>query len=120
MAGELVPLVMVPRYSCYSGATTFTSIPIDCTRYSIVALNVWRAPLVGSSPTFGITLQESTDQESWTTVDGTTANSDPGADTQALYEGNLKRRWFRVRIILGGTDPVATCWAVGTLEMRET
>ena len=122
MAGELVPLVMMPRYSCYSGADTFYTMPLDVTAYESVILNVWRSPLVGTTPTFGLTFQESTDAStdaSWSTVTGVSAGVDPGADTETQYTGTLKKRWFRVKLVLGGTGPVSTCWAVGFLERRQ-
>ena len=85
MAGELTPLVMLPRYTTYAGATEFTTIAMDVTEYSSVILSVWRGPINfesgGAAGTFAITLQESTDQVNWTTCTGTTANSDPGENT---------------------------------------
>lgn len=120
MAGELVPLVMLPRYSTYSGAATFTTIGMDVTDYQSVILNVWRAPLIGTSATWTITIEESTDQENWSTVTGTTPNFDPGASTEAQMSGTIKKRWLRVKVVVGGTNPSATCWAIGFLEMRES
>ena len=46
MAGVLVPFVLLPRYSCYSGADDFTTNPIDLSAYAAVIMNAWRAPLV--------------------------------------------------------------------------
>ena len=40
MAGELVPLVLLPRYTTYAGADTFTSIGMDVTPYSKAIVNV--------------------------------------------------------------------------------
>ena len=119
MAGELVPLVMLPRYSSYAGADTFTTIGMEVSDYSSAIVNAWRGPLVGTSPTFGITFQESTDQNSWSTCAGTTADSDPTADTEVQYTATLNKRWFRIKVTLGGTDPIGTCWAIGFLELRE-
>lgn len=120
MAGELVPLVMLPRFSSYSGATDFTTIGMEVADYTSAIINVWRGPLTGTSPTFGITFQESTDQVNWSTCSGTTANDDPGSGTEKQYTPTLKKRWFRVKVTLAGTDPGVTCWALGFLEMRES
>lgn len=114
-AGELVPLVMLPRYSTFHGATDFTTIAMDVTEYQNAILNVWRGPSAG---TFGITFEESTDQDTWKTCDNTTALSDPGAGLEAQYTAYLNRRWFRVKVTVGGTNPSVTCWAVGYLESR--
>ena len=120
MAGELIPLVLLPRYTTYAGASSFVTIAMDVTDYESAIVNVWRGLLIGTSPTFGITFQESTDQVTWSTCSGTSAGSDPGAETEAQYTATLKKRWFRVKVDLGGTDPIATCWAVGFLEERQT
>lgn len=53
----------------------------------------------------------------WTTCTGGAA-TDPGTNTEAQVVATLKKRWFRVKVTLGGTDPIGTCWAVGFLEER--
>ena len=122
MAGELVPLVMLPRYSTFAGATTFTTIAMDVTEYSKAILNVWRGPMsVGDG--FALRCQESTDGTNWSDcvpVSPTTWPVDPGADTEAQYEAELRKRWFRVELIVTGSDPTVSCWAVGFLERRES
>jgi hypothetical protein len=118
MAGELVPLVMIPRFTTLSGAGDFYTVGMDVTEYETATLNVWRGPDVGTTPTFQITCQESTDQTNWTTCagSGATSNNTPGAEIQ--IEATLKKRWFRVKVTLGGSSPVLSCWAVGFLEER--
>jgi len=121
MPGELVPLVLLPRFSTYAGADDFHTVAMDVTEYSSAIVNVWRGKHVSAtSPTFGVTFQESTDQINWTTCSGTTANSDPGQDTEVQYTATLTKRWFRIKVTIGGTSPapVCTCWAVGFLEQR--
>jgi hypothetical protein len=119
MAGELVPLVLLPRHTSYVGATTFTTIGMDVTEYQKAIVNVWRGPLTGSSPTFAISFEESTDQDTWTTCTNG-SGGDPGTNTEAQYTPDLKKRWFRVKVVLAGTSPAVTCWAIGFLEMRES
>jgi len=119
MAGELVPLVLLPRYTTFNGSDTFTTIGMEVTDYTKAILNVWRGPVLnGGSVQF--TFEESTDQDSWTTCDGKTAGWDPGASTEDQVEPQLKKRWFRVKVVVGGTNPGVTCWALGFLEMRES
>ena len=43
MAGELVPLVLLPRYSTFSGAHSFTTIGMEVSDYSSAIVNVWRS-----------------------------------------------------------------------------
>jgi hypothetical protein len=119
MAGELVPLVMLPRYTTLTGATDFTTIGMEVADYTSAILNIYRGP-VANSGTFAITLEESTDQQSWSTCSGTTASYDPGSGTEGQQTATLKKRWFRVKITLTGTDPAVSCWALGFLEMRES
>jgi hypothetical protein len=119
MAGTLVPLVMLPRYSTYAGANTYTTIGMDVTDYERAILNVWRGTMTGSAPTFAISFEESTDQEVWSTCTNG-SGGDPGANTEAQYTPDLKKRWFRVKLVIAGTNPVGTCWAIGFLEQRES
>lgn len=122
MAGNLVPLVLIPRYSCYSGAHTFRTIAMDVTPYVNAIVNVWRSALTGTAtPTWTLVFEESTDQVDWSTcTGGPVGNNTPAAATETQYTLSLKKRWFRVSITLAGTDVVATCWAVGFLEERES
>jgi hypothetical protein len=117
MAGELVPLVLLPRYTTYAGNTAFTTIAMDVTEFQNAILNCWRGDLIGTAPSFGLTFQESTDQVSWSTCAGTTAAWDP-TSTESQATAQLKKRWFRVVVQLGGVDNIATCWIVGFLEER--
>jgi hypothetical protein len=48
------------------------------------------------------------------------ASYDPGSGTEGQQTATLKKRWFRVKITLTGTDPAVSCWALGFLEMRES
>jgi hypothetical protein len=73
--------------------------------------------MMGTSPTFAISFEESTDQDNWTTCVGG-SGGDPGATMEAQYTPTLSKRWFRAVLELGGTLPAATCWAVGFLEDR--
>ncbi len=119
MAGELVPLVLLPRYTTYAGASEFTTIAMDVSEYEKALVNAWRGKLVGSSPTFAMVFEESTDQQAWATCTNG-AGGDPGQETEVQYAPEFKKRWFRVKVTLGGTSPVATCWAIGFLELRQS
>lgn len=122
MAGELTPLVMLPRFTTLAGAATFTTIAMDVTDYQTAILNFWRGKMVANT-TFAVTCEESTDQETWTTCAGTNCSGfDPGELTEDQASATLKKRWFRLKVVLAGTGgayPEATCWAVGFLEDRQ-
>ena len=118
MAGELVPLVLIPRYTTLVGANTYTTIGMEVTDYSKALVNVWRSTMIGTSGTFGCQFEESTDQETWTVCSGGTGG-DPGADTEDQYTPVLAKRWFRIKITTTGTNAAVTMWAIGFLELRE-
>lgn len=122
MAGKLVPLVMLPRYSSFVGlpSVNFTTIPVEVSSYQKATLTVWRGPM-RSNWLFRVTCQESSDQQAWTTCSGTNANQfDPGANTEGVATPGFTKRWFRLSIELGSVaDMQVTCWAVGHLETRE-
>ena len=119
MAGQLVPLVLMPRFSAYVGAGTYVTVGMDVSDYEKAIVNVWRGVLTGSSPTFAISFEESTDQDTWAMCTGG-SGGDPGATTEVQYTPTLGKRWFRVKLVLGGTSPGVTCWAVGFLQDRES
>lgn len=130
MAGELVPLVLLPRYTTYSGKPAagpngepvfFSTVAMDVTQYETAIVSVWRGKLNGATtPGVQLTFQESVDQVTWTTCGGTTANFDPGENTETKYNAALTKRWFRIIVQLGGADNYVTCWAVGFLELRQS
>lgn len=119
MSGVFVPLVMLPRYTSFVGAGDFTTIGMDVSDYSAAYLNCWRGAMLGTSPTFAISFEESTDQVTWSTCTNG-SGGDPTQNTEVQYTPTLKKRWFRVKVSLGGTNPAVTCWAMGFLEKRES
>jgi len=119
MAGDLVPLVMMPRYTTLSGAMDFTTIGMEVADYTAAILNVFRGP-VSDSGTFAVNFEESTDQQTWSTCSGTSTDYDPGSGTEGQVTATLKKRWFRVRVTLTGTGATVSCWMLGFLEMRQS
>jgi hypothetical protein len=122
MAGELVPLVLLPRYTTFVGADTFLTIGMDISQYESALVNVWRTPLNGTAPTWTMTFEQSSDQITWSTctTSPTPAAGEPAADAETLYTVTLTKRWFRIKVVLGGTQPAVSCWAVGFLEQRQS
>ena len=118
MAGTLVPLVLIPRYTTLSGATTFQTIAMDVTDYEKAIVDFWRsagANLGSITPNF----EESIDQVTWSTCGGGPF-ADPGANSQAQFQPDLTKRWFRITIALTGANPVVTLWCIGFLMVRES
>jgi len=125
MAGVLVPLVLLPRFTTLgdSGTQEFTTIALEVTPYEAAILNAWRGNFVSTagSPVFKIYFEESTDGTAWSICGGTSATGEVlAAATETQYTATLTKQWFRIRVkIESGTNMAVTCWAVGFLEERQ-
>jgi hypothetical protein len=119
MAGQLTPLVLIPRFTTYCGSEDFTTIGMDVTAYQTVIVNVWRTALLGTVAAIAIYFEESTDQNTWSECAGSPAQPvNPTANQETQYSYTLSKRWFRMRLALPNDDNVMTCYAVGFLEER--
>lgn len=118
MAGNLVPLVLVPRYTTYAGDDTFVTVGMDVTQFQNALVSFWRGNLLGTAPSLACYLEESSDQLSWTECAGITQPFTGSTSAEVQYVVELKKRWFRIRVVLTGGDAVLTCWAAGFLEER--
>ena len=120
MPGQLVPLVLLPRFTTYSGDDDYSTIGMDVTAYSSAIINIWRNTLVGTSGNPDFFLEESSDQVSWSlcTVTGATQPLHGTAGQEVQYVAALTKRWFRIRVALPNANNIGTCYAVGFLEER--
>jgi hypothetical protein len=118
MAGTLVPLVLLPRYTTLSGATTFTTIGMDASEYEKAILSFWRSSGANLS-SITINYEESIDQSNWTTCSGG-AFADPGANTEGQHQPTITKRWFRISVTLTGAGATTSVWCIGFLQMRES
>jgi hypothetical protein len=115
--GEMVPVVLVPRFTGLVGSGSFTTTPIDLEPFARATITFWRGYQPGTDTlSFKMYFEDSHDAETWTAFNP--SGTDPGAATAAIAGYDLIRRWFRVRIEITGTNTGATCWAVGLLESR--
>src|SRR5262245_38384641 len=121
MAGLNVPLVLLPRYSTYSGAngTVFTTIGMDVTDYDKAVVSFWRSAGLNLT-SLTINFEESMDQILWSTCSGGPF-TDPGAVTETQFSPVLTKRWFRISITLNsGANSIVSCWCIGFLVQRES
>jgi len=124
MAGEYVPLVMMPRFTTYIGEATFETVALDVSEFEKLVLSVWRGPLLGntgSGASLEITFETSDDNEHWAPFPYVPAITTAGGTT--VVEVELLQRFLRSKVVLtkDGTDLVAlTCWAAGHLDRRES
>lgn len=117
MAGALVRTTLAPRYSALAGASDYRYLPLDISSFAEGRVTLWRGTLSGTSPTFAMFVEYSTDRVVWVSQNG--PGYDSGANTALDVELDLSRKWMRVRVVLGGTDPAVTWWCSGSLVRRE-
>ena len=121
--GQLVPIVLFPRFTSLLGATTFYGFAYDVRAYSAVRVTMWRGPLVGDpSATFKFYFEESTDRVNWVACNGTASGEDPGENAESQGSFAVTHRWFRSLVTMQGLSPPpgVTCWAQGFLFQRLT
>lgn len=121
MADVDAAIVFLPRFTTLVGASSFTTLPLDVSRFGSAQFQLWRGPLRGTAPTFLAYLEESLDAEHWVLGPSTPTGYDPATDDPTLVRPKLfsygfRLRWFRIRVELGGVDPAVTCWAEGLLR----
>lgn len=116
-------IILIPRYTTYAGASSFTTEPLNVSAYESGDVLFWLGKIVGPAPgNSGVTVrfEESSDQMSWTLCGGTsTATLTPSSEWQ--FTPTFTKAWFRLKITLNTADanePVATCYATGYLERR--
>ena len=121
MKGELVPMVLIPRFSSYFGTSEFETVALDVSAFSGGTCTLWRGKLLGGG-TFKLFTETSHDGYTWfgypPGVGGAPIPWDPGDDASMEVGLAFSHRYFRVRIVLTGTDPAVTCWCTGLLEYR--
>jgi hypothetical protein len=119
MAGELVPVVLLPRFTTLVGPTTFETFPLDVRAYVMAELSLWRAPLLGAPfTTITFEMLESVDRVQWSSCPGP-SHVDPGANTEAGFAWNLSKPWVRMRVNGLGAGFGVTCWVQGFFVKRE-
>jgi len=104
---------MLPRFTSYVGAGTFATVPLEVTEFERAHLVFWRGPLVGGALTqpFVATFEESHDAYDWTEADLSRGSQPVDTDdTEEPYTVEFSKRWFRVKVVLGGD---ATAGVVG-------
>jgi len=114
--GTLVPVVLLPRYTGYLWADTFTTVPLNVEAYARGTITLWRGRMPGTTPTFKAYFEDSHDAVTWTPFNA--SGEDPGAAAAMIVRFELARRWLRVKVVLTGTGTGVSCWAAGFLEER--
>lgn len=113
MNTEIRRIVLLPRFTTYSGSRTFYTEPLNVRAFAYANVAVWRGTGIGSSPGFLLQMQESPDLAIWTSNGASYSTS--GETTQSHSFGF---DWIRLAITLSGSDPAFTCWAAGDFALR--
>ena len=122
-------IIFLPRPTTLIGAGSFTTLPLDVSRFGSFQLQLWRGP-IRNGGSYLAYFEESLDTETWVLGPSTPAGFDPadavtgGDPTFArpqLFSYAFRLRWFRMRFDLTGigaplAGPMVTTWAEGFLR----
>jgi hypothetical protein len=123
MVGELVPVVMLPRFTSYVGQGSFPTVPLDVEAYEFATVTFWRGPLVGgaASNPFRVYFEESHDAQTWTSAFTTPTPPVTTANATGSFTVVFAKRWFRIRTeLLADVNGVVgiSLWMAGGLQRR--
>lgn len=123
MIGELVSVVMLPRFTSYVGPGSYATAPLNVEEYFVATLTFWRGPLVGGAAVnpFRVYFEESHDAVAWTDAFTTPTPPVITAGTWDSYTVVLWKRWFRIRTeLLADVSGVVgiSLWMAGGMELR--
>src|SRR5689334_20956339 len=117
MAGRIQRIVMLPRFTSFYGAATFSTVPINVREFAQVILTAWRSTeLAAPGLTLSMALEESTDTQVWHSAGSALA---PTADQELTGSYSLTMEWVRLSVTVSGGGLGASCWAVGDFVPRE-
>lgn len=119
MAGQNVPVVLVPRYTTYLGPQQFLGEAIPVSPYERVSVVYWQGPYLSGATAVRLYFQQSNDGSTWSDCPG-----GPWAPTSVLpgefpFSADLTMAWMRLVVSLTGAGSGLTCWVRGFFEKRE-
>ena len=115
--------VILPRFTTLVGAAVFTTLPMDVSAYGGAQFQIWRGPFrvkTGTpAPSFTVFLEESLDTEEWVLGPDTATSFVIAEADRKFFAYDFRLRWFRLKVLILGDEPIVTCWAEGFFRMRE-
>jgi hypothetical protein len=117
--GEIVPAILIPRFTSWVGPGTYTTAPMAVEDFAWSQVTLWVGPLLGgaASNPLGIYFEESHDAYNWSWMLGPMT----ATDTAATYPLVFSKRWFRVRVVLAANAEgivAITGWMNGAFRRR--
>jgi len=109
-------IVFFPRFTTLAGAATFTTAPLDVSRFDGAQFQVWLGDMDGVSPVATLYFEESLDAQTWVLGPQTPEGFVLDEGLAKFFSYGFRLRWFRVRLVLTGSEVIATCWAEGLLR----
>ncbi|MCE9635091.1 MAG: hypothetical protein K8T90_05230 [Planctomycetes bacterium] len=110
MQGELVPVVMFPRFTTLIGEADYETAALDVTDFDRAVLSFEQGVTFPGGGTMTVYFEDSHDGDRWFPL------ASASLATQ-IVRLDLPRRWFRMRISITGPAAI-TCWCAGTLRRR--
>jgi len=118
MAGVDATIVFLPRFTTLVGPASpaFYTAPMDVSKFEGAQIQVWRGPIRGGTGTFTVSFEESLDSQNWVNGPSTPVGFVIGQDEQKYFSYGFRLRWFRLKIVITGSQSIVTCWAEGLLR----
>lgn len=121
--GELVPVVMLPRFTSYVGPSMYATVPMRVEQFEFANVIFWRGPLVGgaASTPFQAYFEESHDAVTWTATNSSVSQPVTAVNQSDPVMLTFLKRWFRVRVDLRADAQgvvAISLWMVGALSRR--
>jgi hypothetical protein len=125
MKGELVPVVMIPRYTSFVGEGSYITTPLLVSDFADGTLELWTGfiyPAAGAS--FTVYFEEAFDAELPTSgwISCTSISPPTTQNSQVYVPLAFSKRYFRIRIVLTPDSTYGlvaiTCWAAGSFQKR--
>ena len=111
---DVQKIVLLPRYTSFSGAQVLRTAPINVRAFASAIISLWVGNAVGTTPGLVMQVQQSPDLKIWTGISGFSGVPETEITNSVAFE----MEWIRLVITLTGTDPGFTGWCVGDFVTR--
>lgn len=108
MQGQMVPVILLPRFTSFAGLGVYETAPLEVTEYDRMVVVLGRNVVAIDAAT--VTFQDSHDGVEWFDL-----HTESGVGT---VDVTLTRRWFRLTIELENDASYVTYWCAGQLRRR--